>query len=123
MRKLGIYEFGGRNVLYLMFKTFSSYCPYQKKLAETICYSEIVKPNILSRKLKLRKKKRKKKEVCVKHQHRNDRWWRDMWSPQTMFDVLWKKNFRMSWEEFIKLLLKKFTLELLCCLKITESFE
>ena len=41
-------------------------------------------------------------EVWVKHQCRNDRWWRDMWSPQFLFD-LWKKNFRMSREEFIEL--------------------
>ena len=93
MRKLGIYEFGGRNVLYLMFKTFSSYCPYQKRLAETICYSEIVKPNILSRKLKLRKKKRKKKEVCVKHQHRNDRWWRDIGHPKLCLMYYGRKIF------------------------------
>ena len=41
-------------------------------------------------------------EVWVKHQCRNDRLWRDMWSPQFPFD-LWKKNVRMSREEFIEL--------------------
>ena len=40
-------------------------------------------------------KKKKKKEVWVTHQCRNDRWWRDMWSSQSTFD-LWKKNFRMT---------------------------
>ena len=34
-----------------MFESFSIYCLYQKRLVETICYSEIVKPNILLRKL------------------------------------------------------------------------
>ena len=41
-------------------------------------------------------------EVWVKHQCRNGRWWRDMWSPQFPFD-LWKKNVRISREEFIEL--------------------
>ena len=55
MRKLAIYEFGCRNILYLMFESLSIYCLYQKRLVETMCYSEIVKPNILLRKLKQRK--------------------------------------------------------------------
>ena len=49
-----------------MFESLSVYCLYQKGLVETICYSGIVKPNILVKKLKRRKKKRKK-EVWVKH--------------------------------------------------------
>ena len=64
MRKLAFYEFGCRNILYLMFESFSIYYLYQKRLAEAICYSEIVKPNILLRKLKQRKKIKEKK-VCV----------------------------------------------------------
>ena len=67
MRQLAVCEFGSRNILYLMLESLSVYCQYQKRLVETICYSEIVKPNILLRKLKQRKKKRKKKEVRVKH--------------------------------------------------------
>ena len=67
MRKLAIYEFGRRNILYFMFESLFISCLYQERLIETICYSEIVKPNIL-KKLKQRKKKRKKKEVWVKHQ-------------------------------------------------------
>ena len=63
MRKLAIYEFGCRNNLYLMFESLSIYFLYQKRLAETIHDSEIVKPNILLRKLK-------KKEMWVKHQCR-----------------------------------------------------
>ena len=55
MRKLGICEFGCRNILYLMFESLSIYCLYQKRLVETMFYSEIVKPNILLRKLKQRK--------------------------------------------------------------------
>ena len=64
MRKLAFYEFGCRNILYLMFESFSIYYLYQKRLAEAICHSEIVKPNILLRKLKQRKKIKEKK-VCV----------------------------------------------------------
>ena len=45
MRKLVIYEFGCRNILHLMFESLSIYSLYQKRLVETICYSEIVKPN------------------------------------------------------------------------------
>ena len=74
-----------------MFVSLSVYCLYQKGLVETICYSGIVKPNILVKKLKQRKKKRKK-EVWVKHQYRNDRCWRDMWSSKSTFDI-WQKNF------------------------------
>ena len=63
MRKFAIYEFGCRNILFFMFESLSIYYLYQKRLVETMCYSEIVKPNILKRKLKQRKKKRKKKGV------------------------------------------------------------
>ena len=48
-----------------MFESFSIYYLYQKRLAEAICHSEIVKPNILLRKLKQRKKIKEKKSVCV----------------------------------------------------------
>ena len=36
MRKLAIYEFGCRNILYLMFESLSTYCLYQKRSVETI---------------------------------------------------------------------------------------
>ena len=52
IRKLAIYEFECRNILYLMFELLSVFCLCQKRLVETICYSEIVKPNTLLRKLK-----------------------------------------------------------------------
>ena len=52
MRKLAIYKFGCRNISYLMFEPLSIYCLYQKRLVETVRYSEILKPNILLRKLK-----------------------------------------------------------------------
>ena len=74
-----------------MFESLSIYCLYQKNLVETICYSEMVKPNILLTKVKQGKKKRKKKKVWVKHQcqYRNDRWWRDKWSPQSSIKTLY----------------------------------
>ena len=56
MRKLVIYECGCRNILYLMLESSSIFCLYQKILADTISYSEIVKPKTLLRKLKQRKK-------------------------------------------------------------------
>ena len=92
MKKLAIFEFGCRSILYLIFESLSICCLYQKRLIKTMCYSKMVEPNILLRKLKQGKKKRKKKEVQVKHQCRNDKWWRDMWSRQSTFD-LWKKIF------------------------------
>ena len=49
MRKWAIYEFGCRNILYLMFESLSIYCLYQKKLVEITIF-EIVKPYILLRK-------------------------------------------------------------------------
>ena len=70
MRKSASYEFGCTNILYLMFELLSIYWLYQNKLVETIRYSEIVKPNILLRKLKQKKKNEKRK---------TDGWWRDMW--------------------------------------------
>ena len=66
MGKLAIYEFGRRNILYLMFDSLPFYYIYQNRLVETICYSEIVKPNILLRKLKQRKKKQKKERSVGK---------------------------------------------------------
>ena len=59
MRKLAIYEF--ECILYLMFESLTIYCLYQKRLVETLCYSEIVKPNIL--KLKQRKKMKNERSV------------------------------------------------------------
>ena len=75
MRKVAIFEFLDveKHFIFLTFESLSIYCQYQKRLAETICYSEILKPNILLRKLKQRKKKRKKKEALVKCQCRSDR--------------------------------------------------
>ena len=65
MGKLAIYEFGCRNILYLMFESLPFYY-IQNRLAEMICYSEIVKPNILLRKSKQRKKKQKKERSVGK---------------------------------------------------------
>ena len=65
MRKLAIYEFGCRNILYLMFESLSIFSLYQKILVETICCSEIVKPNTLLRKLRQRKKKTKNNSITV----------------------------------------------------------
>ena len=67
MKKSASYEFGCGNILYFMFKSLSIHFLYQKRLVEPTCYSEIVKPNIVQRRLTQRKKKRKKKEVLVKH--------------------------------------------------------
>ena len=111
-----------------MFESFSIYYLYQKRLAEAICHSEIVKPNILLRKLKQRKKiKEKKVCVCVcvcvcvyvKHQCKNGRWWKDMSSPQSTFD-LW--NF-VSNEPFLHEMHYLQIQEIHHCLKITETFE
>ena len=63
VRKLAIHELGCGSILYLMFELLSIYCLYKKRLVETICCSEIVKPNILLKKLKQRKNKQKEK-VC-----------------------------------------------------------
>ena len=52
IRKLAFYELGCGNVLCLMFESCSICCLNQKRLIETICYSEIVKSNILMRKKK-----------------------------------------------------------------------
>ena len=54
MGKLAIYKFGCRNIFYLMFEPLSIFCLYQKRLVEAVRYSEILKPNILLRKLKQR---------------------------------------------------------------------
>ena len=64
VKKLAIYEFGCRNILYLIFESLSIYCLNQKRVVQTICYSEIGKLNILLKKLKQRKKKRKKRKKC-----------------------------------------------------------
>ena len=65
MRKLAIYEFGCRSILYLIFELLYIFCLYQKTLVETICYSEIVKPRTLLRKLKQRKKNTKNNSITV----------------------------------------------------------
>ena len=70
MGELHIYEFGCRNILYLILESFSICCPCQKRLVRMVYYSKILKPNILLRKLKQRKKERKRKEVWVKDQYR-----------------------------------------------------
>ena len=60
-RKLAIYEFGCRNILYLMLTHCLSIAYIRKDyIVETIYYFEIVKPNILLRKLMQRKKKTKR---------------------------------------------------------------
>ena len=38
MRKLAIYLFGCRSSLYLMFKSLSIFCLYQKRLVETMLF-------------------------------------------------------------------------------------
>ena len=38
MQKLAICEFGCRNILYLMFESFSIYFVYQKSLIETVLF-------------------------------------------------------------------------------------
>ena len=60
MRKLAIYEFGCLNIVYSMFELLSIYCLYEKRLVETICYSEIVKPKHPIEKIKAGKEKMKK---------------------------------------------------------------
>ena len=67
MTKLNIYEFGCRNMLHLIFQSFF-YCLNQRSLVETIFYSEMVKPNIVLKKLKQEKKKWKRKKVRLKQQ-------------------------------------------------------
>ena len=80
----------------------SVYCVYRKRVLEIICYYESVKQNVLLKNLKQRKKQRRKKEARVKNQCRSDKWWVDMLSPMSTFD-LWKKNFPMSRLEFQEL--------------------
>ena len=41
----------------------SIFCLYQKRLVETICYSETVRPNILLRKLDCERKTKKERSV------------------------------------------------------------
>ena len=48
-----------------MFESLSIFCLYPKILEETICYSEIVKPNTLLRKLKQRNKKTKNNSITI----------------------------------------------------------
>ena len=48
-----------------MFESLSMFCLYPKILEETICYSEIVKPNTLLQKLKQRKKKTKNNSITI----------------------------------------------------------
>ena len=98
MRKLAIYEFACRYILYLIFESLSIYCLQQKRLVEMICYFKIVKPNILmkrgtkmkkSRDFKIKAEKEKiKKNVWVKHQCRNCRWWRGKNRPKELWNDL-----------------------------------
>ena len=62
----------------------------------------VLNKNVLLKKLKQRKKQRRKKEAWAKNQCRSDKWWVDMLSPMSTFD-LWKKNFQMSRHEFQEL--------------------
>ena len=43
MRELHSYEFGCRNILYLILKSFSICCPCQKRLVRMVYYSKILK--------------------------------------------------------------------------------
>ena len=90
------------NTIKQIYGFLSVYCVYRKSVLEIICYYESVKQNVLLKKLKQRKKQRRKKEAWVKNQCRSDKWWVDMLSPMSTFD-LWKKNFRMSRLEFQEL--------------------
>ena len=65
MRKWAIYEFGCRNILYLLFESLSIYCLYQKRLVEITIF-EIVKPYILLRKSSISLGK-KDKEIGLKY--------------------------------------------------------
>ena len=67
IRKLAIYEFWCRNILYLMLESLSIHCPNQKRFVETMLFWNS-KAKLPIEKIKARKgKKRKKKEVRVKH--------------------------------------------------------
>ena len=90
------------NMIKQIYCFLSVYCVYCKRVLEIICYYESVKQNVLPKKLKQRKRQRRKKEAWVKCQCRSDKWWVDMLSPMSTFD-LWKKNFRMSRLEFQEL--------------------
>ena len=90
------------NMIKQMYGFLSVYCVYRKRVLEIICHYESVKQNVLLKKLKQRKKQRRKKETWVKNQCRSDKWWVDMLSPMSTFD-LWKKHFRMSRLDFQQL--------------------
>ena len=90
------------NMIKQIYGFLSVYCVYRKRVLEIICYYESVKQNVLLKKLKLRKKQHRKEEAWLKKQCRSDKWWVDMLSPMSTFD-LWKKNFRMSRLEFQEL--------------------
>ena len=83
------------NMIKQIYGFLSVHCVYRKRVLEIICYYESLKQNVLLKKLKQRKKQRRKKEPWMKNQCRSDKWWVDMLSPMSTFD-LWKKNFRMS---------------------------
>ena len=64
IRKLAIHEFGCRHILYLMFESLSIFCLYQNILAETICYSEIVKK---IEKIEAEKEKNERRKECERN--------------------------------------------------------
>ena len=113
MQKLAICEFGCRNILYLMFESFSIYFVYQKSLIETVLFWNCKAKYTI---LKIKAENEKiKKEVWMKYQCRNNRWWRDMWSPQSTFlDVIGG----VYWT-----FIMKFILELHHCFKLLRALS
>ena len=64
VRKLAIYEFWCRNILYLMLESSSIHCPNQKRFVETMLFWNS-KAKLLIEKIKARKgKKTKKGKKC-----------------------------------------------------------
>ena len=73
MRKLAIYKFASRNILYLIFQSIVNLLSVSEKISinEMLSYSKIGKHYM--EKIIGEKEKDKKKGVCLKHQCRNDR--------------------------------------------------
>ena len=90
------------NMIKQIYGFLSVYCVNRKRVLEIICYYESAKQNVLLKKIKQRKKQRRKKEAWVKNQCRSDKWWVDMLSPMSTFD-LWKTGIGMSRLEFQEL--------------------
>ena len=61
IRKLAIYEFWCRNILYLMLESLSIHCPIQKRFVETMLFWNS-KAKLRIEKIKARKGKKTKKE-------------------------------------------------------------